>query len=105
MVKKDLAPATVKAAYLALAKILRTAELDGFIVRSPCIGIDLPKETSHQDMRFLEPGKSTARPLGHSSIRVTLDRYGHLYPSVTEALRQAWRPSKRIPCGRSGGLK
>jgi integrase len=27
--------------------------------------------------------------LGHSSIQITLDRYGHLFPSVEEALADA----------------
>jgi integrase len=27
--------------------------------------------------------------LGHSSIMITLDRYGHLFPSVEEALAEA----------------
>ncbi len=54
MMKKNRAPATVNASYRTLAKILRTAEIDGVIVRSPCIGIELPRETSHQEMRFLE---------------------------------------------------
>jgi hypothetical protein len=27
--------------------------------------------------------------LGHSTIQITLDRYGHLFPSVEEALAEA----------------
>ena len=30
-----------------------------------------------------------ATRLGHSSITITLDRYGHLFPSVEEALAEA----------------
>lgn len=40
------------------------------------------------------------RRLGHSSITVTLDRYGHLFPeveqAVTESLDRAYRESRRI---------
>jgi integrase len=57
MMKKDRAPSTVNATYRTLSKILRTAEIDGLIVRSPCIGIELPRETSHEEMRFLEPAE------------------------------------------------
>jgi integrase len=39
------------------------------------------------------------RRLGHSSITITLDRYGHLFPeveqSVTESLDRAYRSSIR----------
>ena len=48
------APATVKAAYNVLAQIMRTAELDGLIPRSPCIGISLPRDHGHQEMVFLD---------------------------------------------------
>jgi integrase len=33
--------------------------------------------------------KLIASRLGHSSIQITLDRYGHLFPSVEEALADA----------------
>jgi integrase len=33
--------------------------------------------------------KLIAQRLGHSSITITLDRYGHLFPSVEEALAEA----------------
>jgi integrase len=37
--------------------------------------------------------------LGHSSIRVTFDRYGHLFPSLDERLRdgldQMYRKGKK----------
>jgi integrase len=56
---KDLAPATVNAAYRTLHKILRFAENDGLIARSPCIAIDLPKESSHEEMRFLDAAEVT----------------------------------------------
>jgi integrase len=52
-----LAPPTVKAAYLVLAQILRTAAIDGLIARSPCVEIDLPRDRRREGMRFLEPGQ------------------------------------------------
>jgi hypothetical protein len=51
---KRLVAATVCAAYRTFARIMATAELDGIIARTPCRGIDLPKETAHQEMRSLE---------------------------------------------------
>jgi integrase len=52
---KGLSSATINATYRCLAKILKTAELDAYIARTPCIGIDLPKETHHEEMRFMSP--------------------------------------------------
>lgn len=45
--------ATVKAAYHVLTQIMRTAEIDGLIAKTPCVGIDLPREYSKQEMVFL----------------------------------------------------
>ena len=52
---KGLAPSTVKATYRTLGQILRTAEIDGLIGRSPCIGVELPAETGSEEMHFLAP--------------------------------------------------
>ena len=49
-----LAAATVNATYRTFARIMKMAEIDGLIARSPCIGVSLAKETSHQEMRFLD---------------------------------------------------
>ena len=54
---KDLAPATVGAIYRTFAKIMKTAEIDGLISRSPCIDVGLPRETAKQEMRFLSPAE------------------------------------------------
>lgn len=48
-----LSTSTVHATYGLLARILRTAEIDGVIRRTPCIGIALPRQTSHEEMHFL----------------------------------------------------
>jgi len=55
-----LAPATIAGIYRTFSKIMKTAVIDGLISRSPCIGIDLPKQTSHQEMKFLEPAQVEA---------------------------------------------
>lgn len=54
LVDSGLSPSTVKAVYGTFSRIMRTAEIDGLIARSPCIGVSLPRETSHQEMHFLE---------------------------------------------------
>jgi integrase len=55
-----LAPSTVKATYLVLAQILRTAAVDGLIARSPCIEIDLPGDRHRDEMHLLDPGQVDA---------------------------------------------
>jgi integrase len=60
MVGKQLAAGTVTAAYRTLGKIIRTAEIDGHIVRSPLLGIDLPKEVARADMTFLTAAQVAA---------------------------------------------
>lgn len=55
LVGKGLAPATTVAAYNTLAKILKTAVIDGYIAKSPCVGIELPRRGKREEMRFLEP--------------------------------------------------
>ena len=60
MIAKGRAPATVGATFRTLAKIMSTAEADGIIGRTPCLGIDLPKETGRQEMRFLDADQVSA---------------------------------------------
>ncbi len=45
--------------YRTLGRILATAEVDGLIRRSPCIGVDLPRQTGHTEMHFLAPAEVT----------------------------------------------
>ncbi len=54
---KGLSAGTVASIYRTLSKILRTAEIDGFIARSPCIGIELPREHLRDEMHFLSHGQ------------------------------------------------
>ncbi|MGH2718384.1 MAG: tyrosine-type recombinase/integrase [Actinomycetota bacterium] len=52
---KGLAPATVRAIVLTFGQIIDTAQVDGYVARSPMIGTkqSLPKEASHEEMHFL----------------------------------------------------
>ncbi|MGH2750084.1 MAG: hypothetical protein ACRDK3_04305 [Actinomycetota bacterium] len=55
-----LAPGTIAGVYRTFSKIMKTAVIDGLISRSPHIGIDLPKQTSHEEIKFLEPAQTDA---------------------------------------------
>ncbi|MBA3432158.1 MAG: site-specific integrase [Actinobacteria bacterium] len=50
---RGLAPSTVKATYRTFSQIMTTAAIDGLLVRSPCIGVELPAETGREEMHFL----------------------------------------------------
>lgn len=50
---RGLAPSTVKATYLTFGQIMRTADVDGLVRRSPCIGIELPSDRHREEMKFL----------------------------------------------------
>jgi integrase len=52
---KGLAPGTAVAAYRLFAKIMKTAEIDRVISRSPCVGIDLPSNAVAGGDDFLVP--------------------------------------------------
>ncbi len=52
---EGLAPGMMKGVYRAFSKILKTSVIDGLFPPSPCIWIDLPKQTFHEEMRFLTP--------------------------------------------------
>lgn len=55
LLDSGLAPATVVATYHTFAKIVRTAVADGYLNRTPFIGIDLPRLGRRHEMCFLEP--------------------------------------------------
>jgi integrase len=55
MAASNLSPATIAAIYRTFSRIMRTAEVDGLITKSPCVGIELPKSETHEEMRFLRP--------------------------------------------------
>jgi integrase len=52
-----LSPGTVAGTYHLLARILSTAEIDCLIPRTPCKGIELPRNGRHQEMHFLGPAE------------------------------------------------
>ena len=41
--------------------------------------------------------------MGHSSVNVTLDRYGHLFPELDEAIATSFGERLRDARGRRGG--
>lgn len=53
----QLSPGSVASTYRTLARILATAQVDGLIRRSPCVGVRLPKQTGHTEMHFLTPAE------------------------------------------------
>ena len=56
MSAQGLAPSTVKAIYRTFSQVMSTAEIDGKVKRTPCVGIKLPKETKPQkQMHILTP--------------------------------------------------
>ena len=58
--KEGLAPGTIDGIYRTFSKIMKTAVIDGLISRTPCVGIDLPRQYSHEEMRFMDPGQIEA---------------------------------------------
>jgi integrase len=54
---QGLSASTVVATYRLFARVMQTAEIDGVIARTPCVGIRLPRETGHQEMHFLDPSQ------------------------------------------------
>ena len=45
----------MKASVRTFGQVIQTAEIDGLVVRSPLLGIELPKETAREEMHFLGP--------------------------------------------------
>lgn len=51
-----LAPSTIKAIYLTFGQVMRTAEIDRVIPRTPCIGIELPADIGpDREQHYLTP--------------------------------------------------
>lgn len=53
----QLSPGAVASTYRTLARILATAEIDGLIRRSPCVGVHLPRQSGQTEMHFLTPAE------------------------------------------------
>lgn len=64
------APATVGKAYQILARIMAAAETSGYIARTPCRGVSLPR-TPRAEMRFLSAAQldRLARPSHNATER------------------------------------
>jgi len=87
---KGLAASTVKATYLTFGQIMRTAEIDGLIPRSPCIGIELPPQTSSEEVHFLSPEQVATLADGHSHhyrAAIYMDAYTGLRAGELWALK------------------
>lgn len=56
---------------------------------------------AHSSTSRAHPKKIQGR-LGHSTIRITLDRYGHLFPSLDERLKDGL--DKAFEAGRVGSV-
>ena len=55
MLEHGLSPATVKAVVGTLSRVMNQALADGAILRSPLVGLQLPKNGPREEMRVLEP--------------------------------------------------
>lgn len=55
LTEKGLSASTVRATYQILDQIMRTAVIDRYISRSPCVGVSLPSLGSREEMNFLDP--------------------------------------------------
>ena len=117
-------PATVRKVVGVLKLTLDLALEYGMIRKNPCVGVKLP-QMSKQEMHYLTAEqvevhgvrfhdlrhtcaalliaegahpKAIQQRMGHSSITVTLDRYGHLLPSLddslSDALDRTWRTAQ-----------
>ena len=87
-----LAPSTVKATFRTFGQIMRTAELDGLIRRSPCTGVELPAEGTHEEMHFLGPEQVAALADAHA------DRYrAAIYTTAYTGLRAGELWALKLP--------
>jgi integrase len=77
-----LAPDTVKAIYLTFGQIMSTAEIDRLVVRSPCVGIKLPKTTAREEQHFL-----TAEQVGLLAEAITPRFRALVYTAAYAGLR------------------
>jgi integrase len=55
MAASSMAPATVGSVYRTFSKIMKTAAIEDLIVRSPCLGVEIPRDDRHEEMHFLSP--------------------------------------------------
>jgi integrase len=55
MARSGSSPGTVGTVYRTFSGIMRTAEINRVIGRSPCIGVKLPRDDDPREMTFLDP--------------------------------------------------
>jgi Phage integrase, N-terminal SAM-like domain len=55
LVRGGSSPGTVGTVYRTFATIMRSAEINRVIERSPCIGVKLPRDDDRREMKFLDP--------------------------------------------------
>jgi integrase len=77
---------------------MRNSNFSSYVWKPAVAAADLPTSLRIHDLRHTAAAlliaqgghpEAIKRQLGHSSIRVTMDTYGHLYPSEAEALAMA----------------
>jgi integrase len=54
LIAAELAPSTIKGIVLSTRQVFAQAVLDGIIVRSPFLGVELPPERHREEMHFLD---------------------------------------------------
>jgi len=90
LAEAGLSPSRIRQAYQLLSAILKAAVESGYLVRSPCVGVSLPK-AERREMRFLSAGEvdrlaeAVAEPY---DLLVYLLAYGGLRWGEAAALRR-----------------
>lgn len=77
---------------MTFSQVLKTAEIDGVIVRTPCLGIELPADANHEEMRFLGPREIDALADAHDEryrAAIYTAAYGGLRAGELWALKVA----------------
>jgi integrase len=93
LLEKDLAPASVRNAYFLFSKSMRAAGGAGYLARTPCVGIDLPKvPKTHGSWRVLNATELelllASVPERHRERSRPLITYGGLRWGEVSALRR-----------------
>ena len=104
--------ATVNTTLHPLRAIFRRALARGELAVNPCAGLELPTDRARRE-RFASPTEADALMIGarvnpkalqtfmgHASITVTLDTYGHLFPGSEAEARSLSLPPLADPGGR-----
>jgi hypothetical protein len=99
---KTHAPATVAKAYQIFARLMAAAEDSGYIARTPCRAIRLPR-VEHTEMRFLSPGElerlTQSVPERHRALVLTAGYVGLRWGELAGPKTAATEPTPRQPRG------